>query len=370
MDRLPKPTRYRPVALLVVALACGPAAAQASPQGTAAAMLAPAALDFGFDYELAKLVSQAVATGDFNDAALAAIRAHPATAAMVRKMRLKSVDELVAYLRGLTKDAAMRDAARVVLADLGRSDGGKYGPLADDVTRQLAQYVPAQFVGRLKVYFIFGGNASGFAFDDDADDVYVNLARFTQASTQELAETVAHELFHAVQSHVMTTPPRPAPGTPANATGAVWMKRLIYDLVQEGTAELFTHPVADRPASAYSGGNKARIERNAKRIRGIITLFETTALRLRLAPPRDEDAYDAIYGMLFYGNFDEAGYDLGWLMATTIEKREGKGAIFALLKDDPTQFVLRYQAIAMADAALPAFGDEFIEAVKAQRARP
>jgi hypothetical protein len=370
MNCLPNLTRYRSLAVLVVALACGPAAAQAIPQGTAAAMPAAAALEFGFDYELARLISHAVATGDFSDAALAAIRAHPATAAMVRKMRLKNGDELVAYLRGLAKDAATRDAARVVLADLARSDGGKYGPLANDVTRQLAQYVPSRFAGRLKVYFIFGGNASGFAFDDDADNVYVNLARFTQASTRELAETVAHELFHAVQTHVMTTPPRPAPGTPANATGAVWMKRLVYDLVQEGTAELFTHPVAERPASAYSERSKARIERNAKRIRGIVALFETTALRLRLAPPRDEDAYDAIYGLLFYGNFDETGYDLGWLMATTIEKRDGKDAIFALLKDDPAQFVLRYQAIATADAALPKFGDEFIEAVRALQARP
>jgi hypothetical protein len=357
MDRF---IRNRFLPFLVAALACGPAAAAPAPQA-AAPIAAPAAtLEFTFDYELAKLVSQAIATGQFSDAALASVRAHPATAAMVRKMRLKSLDELVTYLRGLPKDPA-----RVVLADLARPDGGKYGPLAEAVTRQIGQYVPPQFAAKLKVYFIFGGNASGFAFDDDADNVYVNLARFTQASTEELAETVAHELFHAVQTHVMTVPPRPAPGMTPSATGPVWMKRLVYDLVQEGTAEIFTHPLGDRPASAYSARHKARIERNAKRIRGIITLFETTALRLRLAPPPDEDAYDRIYGLLFYGDFDETGYDLGWLMATTIEKREGKGAVFALLKDDPAQFVLRYQAIAAADPALPKFSDEFVRALTA-----
>lgn len=362
MDRF---TRNRFLAVLVAALACGPAAAAPAAQAAAPIATPAATLEFTFDYELAKLVSQAVATGEFSDAALASIRAHPATAAMVRKLRLKSVDELVTYLRGLSKDAAMMNAARVVLAELARLDAGKYGPLAETVTRQIGQYVPPQFAAKLKVYFIFGGNASGFAFDDDADNVYVNLARFTQASTEELAETVAHELFHAVQTHVMSAPPRPAPGMAASATGPVWMKRLIYDLVQEGSAEIFTHPVAGRPASAYSGRDKARIERNATRIRGIISLFETAALRLRLAPPPDEDAYDRIYGLLFYGDFDETGYDLGWLMVTTIEKREGKGAVFALLKDDPAQFVLRYQAIAAADPALPKFSDEFIRAVKA-----
>jgi hypothetical protein len=141
MDRF---IRNRFLPFLVAALACGPAAAAPAPQA-AAPIAAPAAtLEFTFDYELAKLVSQAIATGQFSDAALASVRAHPATAAMVRKMRLKSLDELVTYLRGLPKDPA-----RVVLADLARPDGGKYGPLAEAVTRQIGQYVPPQFAAKL-----------------------------------------------------------------------------------------------------------------------------------------------------------------------------------------------------------------------------
>jgi hypothetical protein len=365
MAYLEKLLRHRPLVLLVMALAAGLAAA--GPAATApASQPAPATLEFTFDYELAKLVSHAVASGDFSDSALAAIRAHPASAAMVRKMRLKSFDEFAGYLRGLPKKAAMLDAARMVEAELARTGGGKYGPLAADVTSQLRRYLPPQFAARLKVYFIFGGSAGGFAFDDNADDVYVNLARFTNATTQELAETVAHELFHAVQTHLMTTPPRPAPGAPVAGTGPVWMKRLVYDLVQEGTAELFTHPLADRPTTPFSERGKERIERNLKRIGSVVTLFETTALRLRYAPPRDEDGYDRIYGLMFYGGtFDECAYDLGWLMATTIEKRDGRSAVVALLREDPVQFVLRYAAIAAADPALPKFSDEFIQDLKA-----
>jgi hypothetical protein len=365
MAHLLRFSRYRPVALLVAALASVPAAAQPAQAVPTAA--APATLEFGFDAGLAKVAAQAVAAGEFDDATLAAIRAHPASAAMVRKMQLKGVDDLAAHFRKLAANPAARDAARLVSAELASADAGKVGPLAAVVTRQLRAYLPPQFAARLKVWFIFGGNASGFAFDDVPDDVYVNLANYTQATTEELAETVSHELFHAVQTHVMTVPPRPASGMALAATGPVWMKRLVYDLLQEGTAELFTHPVADRPATAYSGRSKARIERNGKRMRGIMTLFETTAWRVRLAPPHDENAYDRIYGALFYTDFDETGYDLGWLMASTIEKKEGKEAIFALLKEDPVQFVLRYQAIAATEPALPKFSDNFLEALRALR---
>jgi Putative zinc dependent peptidase (DUF5700) len=365
MANLIPPSPYLSLALLVAALASVPAAAQpAQPSPTAAA---PASLEFSFDAGLAKLAAQAVATGGFDDATLAAIRAHPASAAMVRKMRLKDVDDLIAYFRKLAGNASSRDAARQVSAELASPDGGKLGPLSTTVTRQLRAYVPSQFAARLKVWFLFGGNAGGFAFDDVQDDVYVNLANYTQATTEELAEIVSHELLHAVQGHVMATPPRPASGMPVAATGPVWMKRLVYDLLQEGTAELFTHGVAERAATAHSSRDKARIERNSKRIRGIMTLFETTGWRLRLAPPPDENAYDRIYGALFYADFDETAYDLGWLMASTIEKQEGKGAIFELFKNDPVQFVLRYQAIAEKEASLPKFSDEFIEALRALR---
>lgn len=326
---------------------------------------APAALEFVFDYELARLVSQSVASGQFSDAAIAAVRAHPASAAMVRKMKLKSMDELVAYLRGLPSNPTMKAAAEAIQGRLDGASSDGYAPLANEVTRMLGQYVPPQFSGRLKVYFIFGGNAGGFAFDDNRNDVYVNLARMSEASTQELAELVAHELFHGVQAQVMPPPPRSTADTPASSLGPVWTRRLLYDLLQEGTAELFTHPLAERPANAYSTRGKARIERNTKRIQGIVTMVETIGLRLLANPPRDEDSYEAIYGLLFYGSFDEPAYDLGWIMASTIERHEGKAAVFALLKAEPKQFLLRYQELAQQDAGLPKFSEDFVRAVRA-----
>lgn len=351
-------------ALFSVPLLALPSAHAASPAQPVQAR-APAGLEFAFDYELAKVVSQSVAAGQFSDAAIAAIRAHPASAAMVRKMKLKSMDELIAHLRGLASNPKTKAAAEVIHARLGGASGDSYAPLANEVTHMLKQYVPAQFAGRLRVYFIFGGNAGGFALDDNPNDVYVNLARMADASTQDLAELVSHELFHGVQANVMPPPPRPSAGTAASNLGPVWTRRLLYDLLQEGSAELFTHPLADRPANAYSTRSKTRIERNTKRMDGIVTMVETIGLRLLANPPRDEDGYEAIYGLLFYGSFDEPAYDLGWIMASTIERHDGKAAVFALLKGEPKQFLLRYQALAQQDAKLPKFSEEFVRAVRA-----
>ncbi|MBQ5941010.1 DUF5700 domain-containing putative Zn-dependent protease [Massilia sp. AB1] len=348
-------------ALFSIPLLALPSAHAASPaQASQARTLG--GLEFVFDYELARLVSQSVAAGQFNDAAIAAIRAHPASAAMVKKMKLKSMDELIVHLRELSANPKTKAAAERIrdrLADEG------YAPLANEVTRMLKQYVPAQFAGRLRVYFIFGGNAGGFTLDETPNDVYVNLARMAEASTQDLAELVSHELFHGVQAYVMPPVPRPSADTAASSLGPVWARRLLNDLLQEGTAELFTHPLADRPANGYSTRSKTRIERNTKRMDGIVTMVETIGLRLLANPPRDEHGYEAIYGLLFYGTFDEPAYDLGWIMASTIERHDGKAAVFALLKGEPKQFLLRYQELAQQDAKLPKFSDEFVRAVRA-----
>lgn len=321
-------------------------------------------LEFRFNDDAARLYSAAVQKGEIDPAGAEAIRRLPETAAMVRKMRLKDADAFVEYLRGLGRDARQVELAARVRAEFGQDNGGKFTLAASEVTRQLMAYLPSEFSARLTVHFIFGGNATGFAFDDVHDDVYVNLARFTQATAEELAEVVSHELFHAVQAHVMTAPPRPTAGTPQAATGKTWMNRLLYDLVQEATAELFTHPIANRPATPFSTRGKERIERNLARIRNIAALMETSSLRLLLAPPRDEDQYDRIYGMLFYGDFGDLGYDMGWVMANAIERKDGKQAIFRLLQGEPKQFVLRYQQIAESDPTLFRFNDDFLNAVR------
>jgi len=322
-------------------------------------------LEFRFNDTPARLYSAAVQKGEIDAAAGEAIRRLPETAAMVRKMRLKDADAFIDYLRGLARDSKKVELATQVQAEFGQATGGKFAQAATEITRQLKAYVPPEFSANLTVHFIFGGNAMGFAFDDMHDDVYVDLSRFTQATAEELAEVVSHELFHAVQSHVMTAPPRPPAGMAQSATGKIWMNRLLYDLVQEGTAEIFSHPIADRPATPFSTRGKERIARNLARIKNIAALMETSSLRLLLAPPRDEDHYDRIYGMLFYGDFNDLGYDMGWLMANAIERKDGKQAIFRLLQGPPKQFVLRYQQIAESDPTLFRFNEDFLSAVRA-----
>lgn len=322
-------------------------------------------LEFRFNDAPARLYSAAVQKGEIDAVAAESIRRLPETAAMVRKMRLKDADAFIEYLRGIGRDPKQVELATQLQAEFTREDGGKFALAATEITRQLKAYLPPEFSANLTVHFIFGGNAMGFAFDDMHDDVYVNLARFTQATALELAEVVSHELFHAVQSHVMTAPPRPPAGMVQASTGKIWMNRLLYDLVQEGTAEIFSHPIADRPATPFSTRGKERIARNLARMKNIAALMETSSLRLLLAPPRDEDHYDRIYGMLFYGDFNDLGYDMGWVMANAIERKDGKLAIFRMLQGEPKQFILRYQQIAESDPALFRFNDDFLAAVRA-----
>ena len=356
------PVRYCRSVLATMALVCLP--------GLAAA---PASrLEFSFDYEFARLASLAIHNKNFDEKTIAALRAAPATGAMVKKMGFKDSDALIGHLRALPDPAKAAKAAEVaatISAELAQPGGGKYAPLAKEVTRLLQQYVPAQFAGRYKVQFIYGSGSLGFALTEDPGNVYVDLSKFSTASNQELAETVAHELFHAVQASVMPPPPGTAAvpvstTIPAPTAGVTWTNRLLYDLLQEATAELLTHPIAYRPATAFSQRIRDRIERNDRRMRGIVKLVETVGQRLYFAPPRDEADYDSIYGLLFYMSFDEAAYDLGWVMANAIEQKEGKAAIMGLLKQAPKHFVLRYQAIAETDAKLPKFSAEFLRIVQ------
>ncbi len=346
-------------ALAACVFLCLPAFCAAPAQG----------LEFAFDFEFAKLVSQAVNSQHFDEKSRAAIRALPATAGMVKKMHLKDADALIEHLRKLPANPTVKEAAAIVSVELAKQNAGTYAAVADEVRRQLRQYVPAEFAGRYRVLFVFGSGSMGFAFSEDPVNVYVDLAKFSTATTQELAETVAHELFHALQINVM--PPSPgssvapvSPGLSTAAAGAAWTNRLLYDLLQEATAELLNHPIVDRPDTAFSQRIRHRFERNAKRLPGLVALLETMGHRLYYAPPRDEAAYDRIYSLMFYMSFDETAYDLGWVMANAIEKKEGKAAIMGLLKQSPKHFVLRYQAIAEKDAALPKFSEEFLRIVR------
>jgi len=325
----------------------------------------PMGVHFNFEFDSARIVSMAVSSGDFDEARFADFCTWPDAKALRKKMRLKDCDALLVHLKSLRKSKKTVAAAELVTSELSKPANGRYAPLAAEVTRQIREYIPSGFSANLNVHFIFGSHSGGFAFDDVPDDVYVNLARFSDATTQELAETVAHELFHAVQTHVMKPESLPKTSGPAATTGRVWLNHLLANLAQEGTAELFTHPIADRATTPYSSRRKLGIERNTSRIHSLVQMFETLGWRLLYVPPNDEDAYDQIYGLMFYTDFDETAYDLGWLMASTIATKDGKMAIFELLKQEPKNFLLRYQAIARADGKLPVFSDEFMRAVAA-----
>jgi hypothetical protein len=254
----------------------------------------PMGVHFSFDFDAARIVSSAVSTGNFDEPTFADFCTLSDAKAMMKKMHLKNCDALLLHLRSFLKSKQARAAADLLTSELNQPENGRYAPLAAEVSRQIKEYIPPEFQANLNVHFIFGSYSGGFAFDDVPDDVYVNLAQFSEATTQELAETVTHELFHAVQAHIMRPESLPTAHDLATKTGPVWINHLLVNLEQEGTAELFTHPIADRPPTPYSTHRKLGIERNETRISSLITMFETLGWRLLFVPPNDEDAYDRI----------------------------------------------------------------------------
>ncbi len=321
-------------------------------------------MSVNFDFYTAQIVSKAVSTENFDKITSTHFCELPDAKAMVKKMRFTNCDALLLHFKGFVKNKEVTSAAHLLAGELSKAGNGKYAALKAEVSRQIKEYVPSNFQANLNVHFIFGSYSRGFTFDEEPDDVYVDLAKFSEATNQELAETVSHELFHAVQVHVMRPESLPATrGLPAK-TGPIWMNHLLVNLEQEGTAELFTHPIVERPSTPYSLPRRQAIERNGTRIYSLITMFETLAWRILFVPPNNEDAYDRIYGLMFYEDFDATAYDLGWLMASTISKKDGKIAIFKLLEEKPNQFILRYQKIALEDGKLPTFSDDFIRAIE------
>jgi hypothetical protein len=312
-----------------------------------------------FDFEFVRIVARAIARGPFDDSVAQQIATLPATAAMLQKMRLKSEADLVAYLRSYAQEPGVAHAARDVLA---RIDGAEGAGLAADVRRRLQPYLPSGLDQRISVWFVFGGGSSGFAFG--GDDVYVNLAKFTSASADEIATTVTHEVFHAVQSRLMPRfPLRDWDGHDVPA-GTIWVRVFLHNLVQEGTAELFTHVGDEALGSAHSRDIALKNARNAKRTAGIVVMFESLAFRLFTTPPADYAEYDGIYGLMFYETFEATAYQLGWVMAKAIEQKDGQAGIARLLAQQPKQFVLRYQELALADPSLPKFSERFLALVK------
>jgi hypothetical protein len=320
------------------------------------AYVPPKGLELEFDFEFARTVTRLVTEGHLDTAQ--PIAALPATAPLLRKMRLNDADAFLGYLREQAKDGSVVDGARTTLA---RLDGGELAGLPSDVRRRLQPYLPPGLDQRIQVFFLFGGSSSGFAFG--GDDVYVNLGKFTRASADEIAGTVTHEVFHAVQARVM--PPFPVKDWDGTGpAGPNWVRALLHNLAQEGTAELFTHVGSEGLGSAFSREIALKNQRNAGRIAGIVVMFESLAFRLGSTPPVDYQQYDGIYGLMFYETFDATAYQLGWVMAKAIEDRDGQAAITRLLAQGPKAFLLRYQEIAQADPKLPRFSDPFLALVR------
>ena len=283
-------------------------------------------------------------------------------------MKLQGFGQLREHLEKLATDTQEREKARSIAEQFGLQTR-KASEVEAKMRVLLQGYVPANLRAHIQLVFLFGGSSSGFAFG--GDEVYLNLAHFADASSDEIAEIAAHEVFHAIQAHLMPELDGGGCVSPAMAAGdtrpcgRLRATQLMHSLVQEGTASLFDFDGAGRGSSQLSKKLASQRTKNISSLPSITAMFESLTYRQYYVPTPDEQDRERIYGLLFYGKpNDQLGYALGYTMAHAIVTREGKPALLNLLSMPPKQFILHYQSLAMSDSALPRFSQEFIRFVQ------
>jgi hypothetical protein len=242
----------------------------------------------------------------------------------------------------LAREAALRTTLHAWRkSDLGRARA-----------RALA-YLPSGTRIRARVYLLIKPRTNSFVFEADTDPaimLYLDPAR-TRA---QLENTVAHELHHIGYASACHSPSDSA------ADSAVTQARGWLSAFGEGVAMLAAaggpevHPHAESPARdrARWDGDLA----NAPEDVGKLESFLLDILDRRVT---DADSIGRA-GMSFFG-IQGPWYTVGWLMASTVERAEGRTALTGALCD-PVELLRRYDAVARArrDPSLPVWSERLL----------
>lgn len=198
-------------------------------------------------------------------------------------------------------------------------------------------YLPGSARLRARVYLLIKPRTNSFVFEPETDPaimLYLDPAR----TRDQLENTIAHELHHigyaaACHSNNDST------ADPAVATARLWVGAFgegVAMLAAAGGPEVHPHavsPMEDRLRWDHDVANSAADLRR-------LEAFFLDILDHRLTDP-DSTRQAA---MAFFG-VQGPWYTVGWLMASTVERREGRPALVRTLCD-PIGLLRRYNAAA------------------------
>lgn len=208
--------------------------------------------------------------------------------------------------------------------------------LTTEVINRIRLFTPEGVNMKVKVYLIAGGTSDGFA--PDANNFYIALDYF-EDDYEGLKLLMAHELFHNVQSLTLEGKRVVATDAPPNVRNS---HNLLLNTLKEGTASVVGDPLEVAGGKKYTTWFQGKFKNNLRRIDANFALFDTLLFRLYNDPSAEPGR---LYNIGFSGSFDSAMYFVGYRMAKSLEKYEGKGAIAASISDDPMKFFARYIAL-------------------------
>jgi hypothetical protein len=213
----------------------------------------------------------------------------------------------------------------------------------DDAGRRALAYLPAGTPLRARVYLLIKPRTNSFVFEPDTDPaimLYLDPSR-TRA---QLENTVAHELHHVGYAGACSSPD--APADTAVSAARQWLGAFgegVAMLAAAGGPQVHPHavsPAADRERWDRDIGNAASDLRR-------VEAFLLDVLDRRIAQDSVTRA-----GMSFFG-VQGPWYTLGWLMATTVERRAGRAALVGALCDPPALLAAYDVAAGRGDARPP-----------------
>jgi hypothetical protein len=228
--------------------------------------------------------------------------------------------------------AAREGELRRTLAEWSKADLGK------SAQRVLA-YLPAEARIRAKVYPVIKPRINSFVFEVDTDPA-IFLYLDPAVTPQQFENTVAHELHHIGFASVK--PPELPAGTPAPVRDALgWMSAF-----GEGFAMLAAAGGPNvHPHASSKPEDRARWDRDLANLNADLRTLEKFFLDVinRRFPSKAEEQKQAFS---FFGT-QGPWYTVGYKMAVTIERHEGRAALIDAMRD-PRKLITLYNQAAIA----------------------
>ena len=222
----------------------------------------------------------------------------------------------------------------------------------DEAGRKALAYLPTGTRIHARVYLLIKPRTNSFVFEpatDPAIMLYLDPAR-TRA---QLENTVAHELHHIGYAAACDSTPD-APADSAVSTARQWLGAFgegVAMLAAAGGPDV--HPHATSPLE-----DRARWDRDVANAPADLRRVETFLLDVLERRVTDADSIGRA-GMSFFG-VQGPWYTLGWVMAATVERSEGRAALVKVLCD-PADLLTAYNAAARrSHGALPLWSDALL----------